>query len=321
MLELVAVAGLPRSSRFRASHQLQDRILGHHSTSPALLYWMGRHGSQAPTASLLSWLLHDPTAPPRQFIKHIIVRRTGRFTAVDLDWHGPRKTSQSVEWKVEQLTVQHDEDAPYLYSAGMRPQTTFLIGCLSRRTNILPSEKPTDKIHNLIGWGSNGTHWHTWARSSENSDIGEDGNIIMRGLRTMQHRTIREQLDPRTMSVVLSQDAGQVLTIQLEDGDLFHDHQDVLLKGIAAALARDRVQVVLACTTDDRIAGQKVEDFIRGAVPTRLPRKAVVEGRLRVSYMAWAPMLVEDDSFDALAQSQRCGRDPWDMGHAIEFEP
>jgi len=113
-----------------------------------------------------------------------------------------------------------------------------------------------------------------------------------------------------------------LLTVQLVDGDCFHRFLN-LLAGVAAYLKKGERCIGLACSVNYRIAGQTVAEFIRVAVPARLPQCAL-EGRVRISRLGWAPKPVENladfSMFDAVAHALRCGSDPWNGGHRLDSD-
>ena len=260
--------------------------------------------------AFLSWLLHDPSAPPRRHVKHIVFRHDGQFNGEDIKWIDSREASSSTEWLIERLTVRFVLDADGLYRAGLRSRKSFQIASPRRRSGSIGVEG-FERMVRIILRQLDGSHTHTWATRPE--EVVEDGTVFT-GI--TQSNMTQGEIDPKTGASISEIGAGRRLTVQLEDGDYLQQYPDYLLTGLAAGLSTNLdVQIVLACAADYRIGGQTVVDFIRKAVPTSLPQ-AAVEGKLRVSHAAPA-RLVESDMFLALAQALQCGGDPWDLGHAI----
>jgi len=275
------------------------------------------HPHTDPKLAFLSWLLHDTTAPPRQYVKHIIFRHDGHFSYKDLGWVGMGVDSESSEWPFERLTARYHQDIKRLYRAGLRPQKVFHIGPSSEHSGILPS---TDMFACAIKeavlprrlW----RHQLAWPGKPHEDKISETASTK----RAQQTCVLRGEMDPDSNGFIYNpsgQQAYPVYTVQLTSGDYLHQYPKLLLDGLMAAFKYSSdAQVILACNIDYRIADQTIGDFIRSAVPATLPREAL-EGRLRISHAGWTPIVAQDDAFYNLAHTIRRGGDPWDMGRGV----
>jgi len=106
--------------------------------------WDGRTHQDLHLA-FLSWLLHDPTAPPRRHIKHLIFHSNDVSTANALEWSSGSEIAGTTgdpgeRLVVERLTVRFRSDASDLYHAGLRPRKTFHICLMSllTRASVTP---------------------------------------------------------------------------------------------------------------------------------------------------------------------------------------
>lgn len=278
--------------------------------------WDGHPHTDAKLA-FLSWLLHDPTAPPRRYIKHVIFRDRGDFSYKSLGWIVMGVDCEPSEWPFERLTARYHQDVTHLYRAGLRPRKAFGVepsrgyGGLLSLVNIFAG-----RIQEADAYGLMKTHDLTWIgepRPDETS-VDDRNRIIHRA------HALCCEVEPSTAAFIRRPSGQQVLsvhTIQLTNGDYLHRYPSLLLNGLAAVLeCSSNAQVILACSIDYRIAGQTIGDFIRAAAPDTLPTEAL-EGRIRISHSAWIPIGAQVDQFYNLAHAIRCGGDPWDMGRSV----
>jgi len=281
--------------------------------------WDGQIHRHAQLA-FLSWLLHDPIAPPRQHIRHLVFRSDSNLDYRELAWQGPHSGPEPAMWSFDCLsaeTARLSGDAKFLYRAGLRPRRAFLIGDCEPNYRHLNSELFSRALlQSFLVWMTL-TEIQVWAAQPTHVSNGLDADTTRVGHSSMA----RYEIDPRTVrSISEMREADSHLlsnhaTIQLVDGDYLQQFPDQLLTGLATVLKqKPDIRIVLACSSECRLAGQTVSQFIRGAVPTTLPMDSL-DGRIRVSHTAWAPILVEKDTFHALAQALCSGGDPWNEGY------
>jgi len=274
-----------------------------------------------PELAFLSWLLHNPGAPPRQHIKHLVFRHDGDFSEEDLGWAGSLDGSKPAEWPVERMSARYLSDATCLYRAGLRPNRAFHVGSPSNNSDTMPSDLFSRMTLDVLPGTQYRTHSQLWA--------GKPDDVVQDGEKTTHIRQCcmtRSEIDPQAAGFILAGElvAGEqptatiLLTVQLVDGDYIQRFPEVLLAGLAAFLKEPGdARIVLACSHKYRIAGQTLADFVRtGAAAANFPQDAF-KGRVRVSHFGWTPRLMEDDMFHALAHELRSGGDPWDAGYGL----
>ena len=278
--------------------------------------WDGRLYKD-PQLAFLSWLLHDPNAPPRQHIKHLIFRGKNSFNEEDIAWADEGKAAGTTDpmdegWAVEQLSVRLHSLATKLYHMGLRPGKTFRLCHAGERSDI-PVDDPfaymvAVTIRNQLNLYE--SHAQLWVTKKPGN--GDDPAAIWQSL------VMRYQFNRLTGKTVVSANgSGRCHTYHLDETSFLLQRPDLLRAGILEAFARStEVQVVLACRTGCRIAGQTIEEFVRATIPANLLPS--VEGRIRVSHAAMAS-LVEGDMFRTMAHASRSGGDLWDRGHPISF--
>jgi len=275
--------------------------------------WDGHLHRNAQLA-FLSWLLHDPTAPPRRYIKHLIFRHDGQFGDAHLCWHGQGEVSEPAEWMIGLLTIRSSSDAIQLYRAGMRPQRTYHIRYPPRDIGIrIPPLEAFARVVRGVQQNSFGSHTQFWAGKLDDVMDDTSGNTQY----TTQHRMVRWEIDPMTDSVVAPMDdSAQRLTVQLVDGDLLQRKPDMLRDGLVMALTQSNsMQVILACDANYMIGNQTAAEFAHSVFNSLKPPSN--QDRLRVSHAAVVPIVVKGDAFQALAQALRWGSDPWHEGVAV----
>jgi len=263
--------------------------------------------------AFLGWLLHDPTAPPRSYVKHLIFRFDFDFYVENIRWSAPQKDYTSSEWPIERLTTQYPSTAVRLFGHGLRPQRTFRIDSFPIKYEDISSNSLLSTVNvalDSLTLSPSRVH-QVWA------GIGEE--TVEPRIQTLC--IWQFEMDPETGTVILPNGPdghySWRLTIQLTSNDCVQRHPDWLLKSLAAIFVRQPdAQVTLACAANYRLGGQTVADFIRAAIPAVLP-VASLENRLRISHEARAPIFVENDPLHALAQAAQCGRDPWDEGQKL----
>jgi len=283
--------------------------------------YTGRNGKEYKHVGLafLSWLLHNPDAPPRRHIRHLIFRHEGGLSRRELKWARHSAKFEPAEWPIERLTVDHVQFSEHLYRVGLRPRRVSRI-----RYHQLMRSQFGDGLFVCLSinlWmllpvrGGHGVHVQFWpARPLEHFYDG----VPHPGLR-MDYITCDEITPIPADTISGSVTKTITITIQLVEGDYLHQYPDLLLSGIATFMRNvHKGLVILACSADYRIGGQSVTNFIRAAVPTVLSADAV-ESRVRVSHWGWAP-LSGDRQFRALAREMRCGRDPFDGGHGVPVD-
>jgi len=291
-----------------------------HHRKGAFIGWDGR-AHEYPELAFLSWLIHDPSAPPRQHIKHLIFCHPTSFSQNDLQWAGPRVGSEPAKWPFERLTIQYVQDLNALYGAGIRPMRAFQIGPPYQRVEKMPYDVIFSAlVHDLLPDMQRRMHSQTWTTGP--MEVVEDGKAPF--LFVAHYYITCRELDPSTGDIISGNapalgsqpEMAIPLTVHLIDGDYCQRFPSLMLTGIAAFLEKtSNEQLVFACSSGYHIAGQPLADFIRSAVPMSLPQDAV--GRVRISHRGWTPLLGDDDMFHALAHELRCGGDPWDSGHAV----
>ena len=118
--------------------------------------WDGRTHQDLHLA-FLSWLLHDPTAPPRRYIKHLIFDSNGISISDALVWSGGSEIAGTIgdpgeRLVVERLTVRLRSDALSLYYAGLRPHKSFNISLTSLQSGavLIPDFKQIARAITLL---------------------------------------------------------------------------------------------------------------------------------------------------------------------------
>ena len=276
--------------------------------------WDGREYKHAQLA-LLSWLLHDSSAPPRQHIKHLVFRHEGSFNIDDITWDGPGSGSKSAEWLLERVTVRYLTDMECLYAAGLRPRRAFYIGTPDGIKGEMPCDLFSTTILNELPLAER--RLHSLLRASAPEEVTEDdGRTSIR----IKHQYIACcEIEPETTDFISdhppADDAGPILlTVRLFDDDYFQRFPELLLAGLAAFIREIRnARMVLVCGADYKIASLSLVDFIRAAVPATLPQDAV-QGRIRICDTGFTLLPYTNDFFGALASELRCGGDPWGPG-------
>jgi len=274
--------------------------------------WDGRTRKYSQTA-FLSWLLHDPTAPPRRHIKHLIFSVNEHYVHRDMPWDGPQAgdTASKSRWPIEQLTSRDYPNAWNLYCAGIRPQK-------SRLLELMPYDYeevvPVDIFTYLIEPTPLGSHSHIRTDEPVKSENGTFIDEILQERVTRRERFLTKRERAASATAAGTEAVTTVLTIHLHVGDYLHHFPDQFLEALLAVLVqRTDVEVVLACNVDYKIIGRTLAEFIHAAA---LPADAV-KTRLRISHKAWMPRKAAEDLFVALVKAELRGDDPWDGGQVI----
>ena len=273
-----------------------------------------------PQLAFLSWLINDPTAAPRQHVKHLIFRNETIFMASDLAWDRPAKTRLEAEvvggqWSIEHLTVTRISDANKLRVAGLRAKHAHHFDWTSIEpdhnavrlfTRLALPHIPRDyAIRQTVGF-----HLHAWAgQLQKGTTMHSQQAIVMRDFSP----TTLEYLETTAEMTI----GAVTISLQLVDGDRFQRLPHILLEDVVALMrGRMTVKLVLVASPSYRIGGMTVGRLVTSA-PTTLVSPDV-RARIRISRSVWDQAIISRDPFLAFSLAVRSGSDPWDIGKPLE---
>jgi len=275
--------------------------------------WNGQTHKHLQSA-FLSWLLHDPNAPPRRHIKHLVFTSDSFYDEEDLNWGGPRTDVEPSKplWPIEQLTCRYYGDMMGLYCVGIQPRKMLLVGITPHDDKDI---SPRDVFTRLLLTTPVGSHNQVWTEEPEKSQGG--GFTTRLKQQTATRREIHFTKAHRVATATPKRDsATMVLTIQLSEGDYLHNFPNVFLMGLEDVLQCTKAEIVLACNVDYRVTGQTVAKFIHGSTQRSVSAE-VVKARVRISHKAWLPRDTTEDLFTTLVKAELRGHDPWDTGRSF----
>ena len=140
--------------------------------------WDGRKHAHVQMA-FLAWLLNNPDAPPRLYIKHLVFRHYSSWRYAELIWStGGAPATEDGLWTVDRLTLQFKPDAGRLYKAGLRATHAIHMKLTKKTVYDEPIHLMADAVAYCLPLGSNSdsdsdSYWdsgecnlgliHTWA--------------------------------------------------------------------------------------------------------------------------------------------------------------
>jgi len=261
--------------------------------------------------AFLTWLLHDPSAPPRQYVKHLIFRHDSHFNDRQIRWVGPREVPTACEWPLERLTVRFVSDAVDLHRAGMRPQRAFHIDTQSPGSEFTLASFLCHIVDRLPGAGF-GMHCQMWASESEDLEL-EDGIKT----RISSLGASRKEINLEKGTYIAASGHAQ-FTIQFEQRDCFQRFPDLLQEGLVQVLTRyPNMSVIFSCDGNYKLKDEPLGEVIRVIVLKLRTSWPNVSDRLWISRAAWTPLIGRIDQFYTLSCILRQGGDPWDRGRPI----
>ena len=270
----------------------------------------------------LSWLLLDPTAGPRKYIKYIALSCNDfSVDSVRLD----TELTHSEKWVVDRLTVRSCQDAIHLYKAGIQEREVQLLNTLEFLS--VPERDPFKWIAPGSGHLDDFNedtrgHLRCWLSRmpvKEVQKIGYDDNLDNGPFLEWASRTLEgvfhRYLDPLDYHVNIAEsDAhrrGQFFMIEVH-GDQIIGKPDVFVRSIASILEhRSQQRVVLVHAPDDVDAASQVTSIILAAKNMLAPN---LISRLSVSHTSWGRDHLLFDPIQAHCNLVRRGIDPWDEG-------
>jgi len=275
--------------------------------------------------ALLSWLLLDPTAELRKYIKHMAISEFAILSGCYLAPTSGRDSSAN--WTIGQLIVRHRDDAIELYRAGLRAQEVHLLGV--EHYDSLSDERPLDFVAfsgHLDWFHDDGRgHYRCWSGcpnwtelTADHDNVPPENNDV-----SQEHAPVciigscHRRLDSETgmldyLTNVEPSRRGQFFMIEVQGG-LLTTNPNNLAEDIARILLHESMQtVVLVHARGDHAATNQVTAIL--AASKRLLSRDTY-GRLKVSHVAWDRDLLLRNPVHAYVSLVRRGIDPWDDGH------
>jgi len=281
---------------------------GKSTTGPVIGHDGRKH--EYPHLALLSWLLCDPTAEPRKYIKHIVMSQIGTFNVSDIVTKSERNSSRI--WTIDRLIVRNeDRSTKEFYKAGIRAREVHYIGM--EDVVFLDTDKPLAGIafaSGHIGWFKQGTrgHFRCWLYRTDESSVEWKSPYLV-GFVHRQLNPVDGELDG---TMPEANRRGQFVMIEVH-GELEMLSSDHAVRDIESILLDESNQtVVLVHPPGDRAVIDQITAIIAAAKRV-LPRE--LYRRLRVSPVGWDRELLLRSPMHAYASLLRRGIDPWDDGH------
>jgi len=296
---------------------------GRSAISPVIGHDGRKH--KHPHLALLSWLILEPTAEPRKYIKQIALSQLGSISVTD--FVPISETDPSRRWIIDRLIVRkryHFGDK--LYKAGIRAEEVHVIE--DEYTQSLEERFPLSSM----GLASGRFHWFKpWTRGHFRCWVG--GNTsIEEGLRQddmqqqigdpsmewkhrvlvgLRHRLLNPWRGGLEGVVTEASRCGLFFMIEIH-GNLEISSPEGLVDDIKSILlVRNEQTVVLVHAPGDHAAIDQVATII-AAARSALPQKLC--SRLRVSHVIWDRELLDRNPIHAYVSLVRRGIDPWDDG-------
>jgi len=296
-------------------------VLNAKESTDTVVGWDGRNYDH-PAVAFLSWLLCNPTAPPRQHIKHLVFNHSYVFYASELVLPQSENRDRSgidrdnvPFWTLDGLTVKFPSDAVSLQRAGIHARAVHWL-------DVLTPPSPSNSLSShALDIAARMNSDDPLARSCmryctkhapvnlSNLEAGALWNNVVR----YQEIDLERGVEGRTAPVDM-QGVHLFIEVDLERG--LEEGLIALVGEIAAIITVDpRVvkRVVLECASDT--LEDVVGDLARTVVQ-RLPEPLHKDVHI---VRSWWPdrTLLRSDPPTALARAIHSGIDPWKSGSRL----